>query len=144
MEFRALVILIVFLQLSLSSSLPVRNKRHVDGRFTSEYSRARGSAAIRKIINSALAGKRDLEENSQTETRNSAPEVDTQSNGFNALTYNSLPELRSVEKEQEITEGQLCSAILYLLHRTPYQSLPLHSAQCEILKSEPKLHQFRD
>uniref|UniRef100_A0A6I8SB73 Glucagon / GIP / secretin / VIP family domain-containing protein n=1 Tax=Xenopus tropicalis TaxID=8364 RepID=A0A6I8SB73_XENTR len=128
MESRALIILLVFLQLSVSSSLPARSKRHVDGMFTSEFSRARGSAAIRKIINSALAGKRDVEENYQIDT----PDVDYQKKILNELVYNSLPELRSEERqltEQEAAEDLLCSAILYMLYRPPYQPLPAHSAQ---------------
>ncbi|KAE8593742.1 hypothetical protein XENTR_v10019295 [Xenopus tropicalis] len=96
--------------------------------FTSEFSRARGSAAIRKIINSALAGKRDVEENYQIDT----PDVDYQKKILNELVYNSLPELRSEERqltEQEAAEDLLCSAILYMLYRPPYQPLPAHSAQ---------------
>ncbi|OCT73074.1 hypothetical protein XELAEV_18036053mg [Xenopus laevis] len=128
METRALIILVVFLQLSFSSSLPARSKRHVDGMFTSEFSRARGSAAIRKIINSALAGKRDVEENYQIDM----PDLDYQREILKDLVYNSLPELRSEEKqliEQETAEDLLCPAILYMLYRAPYQSLPSRSAQ---------------
>ncbi|NP_001267540.1 secretin precursor isoform X2 [Xenopus laevis] len=128
MEARALIILLVFLQLSFSSSLPARSKRHVDGRFTSEFSRARGSAAIRKIINSALAGKRDIEENYQIDV----PDVDNQREILKELAYNSLPELRSEEKqltEQKAAEDLLCSAILNMLYRAPYQPLPAQSAQ---------------
>ncbi|MEE6482596.1 hypothetical protein FKM82_013290 [Ascaphus truei] len=125
MGFRALIVLVVFLQLSYSSPLPARNKRHVDGMYTSEFGRVRGTAAIRKIINSALAGKRDVEENSfQTGTLNDASGADSQRKVLAELTFNNLPEPRSEErvKEQEVTEAQLCSAMLYLLNRVFYQS----------------------
>ncbi|XP_029441216.1 secretin [Rhinatrema bivittatum] len=54
---RTLVLLVVFLQLGDSFPQPARSRRHVDGMFASEYSRIRGSTAIRKLINSVLAGK---------------------------------------------------------------------------------------
>ncbi|XP_018424621.1 PREDICTED: secretin [Nanorana parkeri] len=82
---RALVVLVVFIQLSCCTSLPARNKRHVDGMFTSEYSRARGSAAIRKIINSALAGKR-----SDDQALNDTPQNQLCSAILNLLSRMSL------------------------------------------------------
>ncbi|XP_053547040.1 secretin [Bombina bombina] len=135
MGYRALAILIVFLQLSFSSPVPARNKRHVDGMFTSEFSRARGSAAIRKIINSALAGKRDLENNFQMET----PEVESHRNILAELHLNSLPDTRSEEislNEKEVTEGQICSAILYLLNRPPYETQQVLNPQIYSFDSE--------
>ncbi|KAM3923889.1 uncharacterized protein RB166_012824 [Leptodactylus fuscus] len=111
MVFKALMVLVVFLQLSYSSALPGRTRRHVDGMFTSEFSRARGSAAIRKIINSALAGKRDVKENSyQTGTAN----LDLQADLGASTIEDKSP--------KDITDDQLCATILDLLYRAPYPS----------------------
>ncbi|XP_075046726.1 secretin isoform X2 [Mixophyes fleayi] len=131
MGLRALMILVVFLQLSCSSVLPARNKRHVDGMFTSEFSRARGSAAIRKIINSAMGGKRDVEENGfQRDATNSGPQADSPRKDLSGLTYDAVSELRSEESGlNDVTERQLCSAILNLLYRAPYQSQQLYMTQ---------------
>ncbi|KAM5132497.1 uncharacterized protein ACMZJ9_019283 [Mantella aurantiaca] len=122
---RALIALI-FLQLSFSSSLPVRNKRHVDGMFMSEFSRARGSAAIRKIINSALAGKRDVELSSYR----SGPQVDYARRELSGQADDTFSEPRSDDQVlNDATQNQLCSAILNLLSRMPLQSPQLRNTQ---------------
>ncbi|XP_077115902.1 uncharacterized protein LOC143770294 isoform X2 [Ranitomeya variabilis] len=122
MVFKALMVLVFFLQLSCSSSLSGRTRRHVDGMFTSEFSRARGSAAIRKIINSAIAGKRDVEENSyRPESTNLNLPAD--SPALSGLTYKMASESRLEDKSpNDVADGQLCSAILDLLYRAPYPS----------------------
>ncbi|XP_068099117.1 secretin [Hyperolius riggenbachi] len=129
--FRAAAILVVFLHLSCSSSLPARNKRHVDGMFTSEFSRARGSAAIRKLINSAMAGKRDVEESGyRTDAIYSGPQVDSTRKELPGLAYIAMPELRSDDQAlNDLTENQLCSAILNLLSRTSLQSQQMRNSQ---------------
>uniref|UniRef100_A0A8C5QH20 Glucagon / GIP / secretin / VIP family domain-containing protein n=1 Tax=Leptobrachium leishanense TaxID=445787 RepID=A0A8C5QH20_9ANUR len=116
-------ICIVFLQFAFSDPLlPSRNKRHVDSKFTSEYSRVRGSAAIRKYINAALAGKRDVEEFDLREEKaiNAGPEANSQGKGYPGLSDSSRSELRSEEKgldEQDLIDSQLCQAILYLIRK---------------------------
>ncbi|CAH2318961.1 Hypothetical predicted protein [Pelobates cultripes] len=131
MGFRSLVfICIVFLQLVFSDPISPRNKRHVDSKFTSEFSRVRGSAAIRKYINAALAGKRDVSDERSDALRtenlmNSVPETNYQEKELAGMNAYSLPELRSDVKgleEQDVTDDRLCSAFLYLLRRANYQS----------------------
>ncbi|KAM9299450.1 uncharacterized protein PAF06_016522 [Gastrophryne carolinensis] len=127
--FRTLVVLVVFLQMSCSSSLLVRNKRHVDGMFTSEFSRARGSAAIRKLINSALAGKRDVEENSfRTDAADSGPPMDSVRKGLPGLDYKTASERRS-EEQGLYDKAEECFAILDLLTRISVQSLQPRNLQ---------------
>ncbi|XP_056397922.1 secretin [Hyla sarda] len=133
MVFKALMVLVVFLQLSCTSALPGRTRRHVDGMFTSEFSRARGSAAIRKIINSALAGKRDVRENSyQVDSANLNLQADSQSSpDLLGLTDKSALEASrlQIKSPNDVAYGQLCSAILDLLYRAPYPSQQQHRAQ---------------
>nr|ADT91712.1 secretin precursor [Hoplobatrachus rugulosus] len=124
--FRALVILAIFIELSCCSSLPARNKRHVDGMFTSEFSRARGSAAIRKIINSALAGKRDLEESSYQ----TGPQEESAKKELPGQADYTFSELRLDDQDlHDVPQSQLCSAILNLLSRMPIQSPQLRNTQ---------------
>ncbi|XP_077313296.1 uncharacterized protein LOC143933959 [Lithobates pipiens] len=126
MVFRALAILVIFLQLSCSSSLPVRNKRHVDGMFTSEFSRARGSAAIRKIINSALQGKRDVDESSYRP----GPQMDFSRRELSELEDNTFSEPRWDDQGvNNDAQNQLSFAILNLLSRMPLQSPKLRNTQ---------------
>ncbi|KAM4015489.1 secretin-like [Anomaloglossus baeobatrachus] len=130
MVFKALMVLVFFLQLSCSSSLSGRTRRHVDGMFTSEFSRARGSAAIRKIINSAIAGKRDVEENSyQPESPNLNLWAD--SPALSGLISKMAPETSRLEDNSpnDVTDAQLCSAILDLLYTAPYPSQQQRQAQ---------------
>ncbi|XP_066463308.1 secretin [Eleutherodactylus coqui] len=126
------MVLVLFLQLSCSSSLPGRTRRHVDGMFTSEFSRARGSAAIRKILNSAIAGKRDVEDNSyQTDASNLnlQPDSPSSSSTLSGLIYKAAAEASRLEDKSpnDVADGQLCSAILDLLYKAPYPSQ--HRAQ---------------
>ncbi|XP_078507118.1 uncharacterized protein LOC144767572 [Lissotriton helveticus] len=53
------VMLIMGIALHSLSALPqpIRTRRHADGMFTSDFSRARGSSAIRKLVNSVLGVK---------------------------------------------------------------------------------------
>ncbi|XP_069804381.1 secretin [Dendropsophus ebraccatus] len=132
MVFKALMVLVVFLQLSCTSALPGRTRRHVDGMFTSEFSRARGSAAIRKIINSALAGKRDVQDSSyQADPRDLNQQADSPSSAdLSGLPYKPAMEARLEDKSpNEVTDSQLCSAILDLLYRAPYPSQQQHRGQ---------------
>ncbi|XP_072283030.1 secretin [Pyxicephalus adspersus] len=124
--FRALVLLVIFVQLSCSSSLQVRNKRHADGMFTSEFSQARESAAIRKIINSALAGKRDVEESSY----HANPQVNVPRKELSGFGNPTFSQLRLDDQGlNDATQNQLCSAILNLFKRLPVQSPQLHNTE---------------